>query len=238
MYSELTRFELSFAQANQPYSTWQHSLYAMHKLRSPNVASKDDRYNLIIGKTMSTQENPSSSVTPPIPGMSIFERIESYPFSTDPEFQSGLSAILSSNSTQEPEFLTLRARCFYFARKHHVTIDFESYKRWRSDQNLPTVTANREAITETQTNGIAQEIETADLNSVQEPNELAAPYPSSFSRIVDLITKGEPIPGIKDIPDTLLVGQESSPTTAKRKKPWEKDRAVDELQTTTLEGQG
>ncbi|KAI4275343.1 MAG: hypothetical protein LQ337_003288 [Flavoplaca oasis] len=187
---------------------------------------------------MSTPENPSSSVIPPVPEMSVFERTESYPFSTDPEFQSGLSTILSSNSTQEPELLTLRARCFYFARKCHVSIDFESYKRWRSDQNLPPVTANREAVTETQTNGIAQEIETADVNSAQEPNEPAAPYPSSFSRIVDLITKGEPIPGIKDIPDTLLIGQESSPTTAKRKKPWEEDRAVNESQTTTLEGQG
>ncbi|KAL9637064.1 MAG: hypothetical protein Q9204_002013 [Flavoplaca sp. TL-2023a] len=170
--------------------------------------------------------------------MSVFERIESYPFSTDPEFQSGLSTILSSNSTQEPEFLNLRARCFYFARKHHVSIDFESYKRWRSDQNLPPVTANREAVTETQTNGVAQDIETADVHSAQEPEEPAAPYPSSFSRIVDLITKGEPIPGIKDIPSTLLVGQESSPTTAKRRKPWEKDQAVDELQTTNVEGQG
>ena len=190
----------------------------------------------LIDKTMSTHESHSSLVIPPVPETSVFERIESYPFSTDPEFQSGLSNILSSNATQDPELLTLRARCFYFARKHHVSIDFESYKIWRSEQNLPRVTANREAATETQTNGITQEIEKSEVTSVQEPNEPAAPYPSSFSRIVDLITKGEPIPGIKEIPDTLLVGQESSPATAKRKKPWEKDQAEDEIQNKALEG--
>ena len=56
-----------------------------------------------------------------------------------------------------------------------------------------------------------------DLHTQEPP----APYPTSFSQIVDLITNGQPIPGIKDVPDTLLTGQESQPTTAKRKKPWE-----------------
>lgn len=49
------------------------------------------------------------------------------------------------------------------------------------------------------------------------------PYPISFSQIVDLITNGQPIPGIKEVPDTLLSGQESRAVTAKRKKPWERD---------------
>lgn len=53
-----------------------------------------------------------------------------------------------------------------------------------------------------------------------------APYPSSFAQIVDLITKGEPIPGIKVVPDTLLTGQGSATTTAKRKKPWEQEKRV------------
>ena len=50
-----------------------------------------------------------------------------------------------------------------------------------------------------------------------------APYPTSFSQIVELITTGQPVPGIKDIPDTILEGQASQVTSAKRKKPWEKD---------------
>lgn len=60
----------------------------------------------------------------------------------------------------------------------------------------------------------------ASASSATEP---PAPYPISFSQIVELITTGQPIPGIKEVPNTLLEGQASQPTTAKRKKPWEKD---------------
>ena len=52
------------------------------------------------------------------------------------------------------------------------------------------------------------------------------PYPTSFSQIVELITSGEPVPGIKEVPDTVLEGQASQPMAAKRKKPWEEDDAV------------
>ncbi|KAL8993838.1 MAG: hypothetical protein Q9169_006047 [Polycauliona sp. 2 TL-2023] len=185
---------------------------------------------------MSTQEDPSHSVIPPVPETSLFERIESYPFSTDQDFKSGLSTILSSNSTQDPELLTLRARCFYFARKHHTSIDFESYKTWRSEQNLPSVTVNGVQASENQIDDISEQATgKPDGSSVQGPDQAAAPYPSSFSQIVDLITKGEPIPGIKEIPDTLLVGQESSPETARRKKPWEIDHTMEDTNTSTLE---
>ena len=55
--------------------------------------------------------------------------------------------------------------------------------------------------------------------------EPPAPYPTSFSQIVELITSGKLIPGIKEVPDTVLQGQASRSMTAKRKKPWEKEDA-------------
>ncbi|KAI9840508.1 MAG: hypothetical protein M1837_001568 [Sclerophora amabilis] len=55
-------------------------------------------------------------------------------------------------------------------------------------------------------------------SSSSDPN---APYPTSFAHIVDLITKGEPVPGIREIPDVVWEGRESQSTTAPRKKPWE-----------------
>ena len=51
--------------------------------------------------------------------------------------------------------------------------------------------------------------------------EEAAPYPASFNQIVDLITNGQPVPGVRDIPNTILSGQGSEPMRIKRKKPWE-----------------
>ncbi|PUU80929.1 hypothetical protein B9Z19DRAFT_1078151 [Tuber borchii] len=49
-----------------------------------------------------------------------------------------------------------------------------------------------------------------------------APYPNSFAYIVELITTGQPIPGIKHIPNELNPAPPSEPVRAKRLKPWEK----------------
>jgi hypothetical protein len=47
-------------------------------------------------------------------------------------------------------------------------------------------------------------------------------YPSSFSHIVELITTGQPIPGIEEIPDTVLAGHDKPSKAERRRKPWEK----------------
>lgn len=58
------------------------------------------------------------SVAGPADGLNdVYEALENYNWDDDVEFQSGLSAILGSNSTPEQAAeLTLRARCFYYAR--------------------------------------------------------------------------------------------------------------------------
>lgn len=49
--------------------------------------------------------------------ITLFEQIDSYPWDADEEFQSGLRAILGPNpAPEQAEQLTLRARCFYYAR--------------------------------------------------------------------------------------------------------------------------
>ena len=62
-------------------------------------------------------------------------------------------------------------------------------------------------------------------DTVSRADEAIAPYPTSFSQIVQLITSGDPIPGIKEVPDTVLRGQASRPMNPKRRKPWENDDA-------------
>ena len=55
----------------------------------------------------------------------------------------------------------------------------------------------------------------------------------SFNHIVELITTGQPIPGIKDVPSTVLEGQESQSTNSGRKKPWEQrsdEQAADRVE--------
>jgi hypothetical protein len=58
------------------------------------------------------------SVTAAADGLDdVYRALEAYDWDNDVEFQSGLSAILGSNSSPEQATeLTLRARCFYYAR--------------------------------------------------------------------------------------------------------------------------
>lgn len=47
----------------------------------------------------------------------LFAKVDSYPWDSDPEFQGGLLAILGSDpAPQQANELTLRARCFYYER--------------------------------------------------------------------------------------------------------------------------
>ena len=47
------------------------------------------------------------------------------------------------------------------------------------------------------------------------------PYPQTFAEIAALITSGAPIPGIRDIPSTVLPNLATQPVEKKRRKPWE-----------------
>ncbi len=61
-------------------------------------------------------------------------------------------------------------------------------------------------------------------NTTLPPSSQAAPYPQSFNSIIELITRNQPIPGIEDIPDTVLDPSLSPPDhTPRRRKPWEKE---------------
>nr|OQO18586.1 hypothetical protein B0A51_17007 [Rachicladosporium sp. CCFEE 5018] len=153
----------------------------------------------------------------------MFRQISAYPWDADTEFQSGLSSILGSTSDPaRTEHLTARAQCFYFARKNGTHVEFDAYRAWLAGEG-----ASGEDVTSTQTNGTAQVVPTAsqtDGDSISQPagGMAYAPKPASFAEICDMIAEGKPIPGIKDIPDTILEGQASGKSASTRVKPWEK----------------
>ncbi|MCJ1231445.1 hypothetical protein MMC12_008122 [Toensbergia leucococca] len=165
----------------------------------------------------------------------LFHQLDVYPWEYDPEFQSGLRAILgTSPSSDQAEHLTLRARCFYFSRKNNIPIDFDEYKDWRTQYNSqapsnnkspPDFTSSGTTMTAPATPSISSPTSTMNAVNMAPSTSPPGPYPTTFNHIVELITKGEPVPGIKEIPDTVLTGQDSQPTTAKRRKPWEQRQA-------------
>ncbi|KAF2097468.1 hypothetical protein NA57DRAFT_58052 [Rhizodiscina lignyota] len=167
----------------------------------------------------------------------LFERLESYDWDNDAEFNQGLNAILASNPPPEQAAeIILRARCFYFARKINASIDFDAYKAWHAtsqqSQRASTVT-NGSSFATSAENPSEHGASSAPVQSVAQTPQGDAPYPTSFAQIVELITSGQPIPGIKDIPNTVLEGQQSESNKPKRRKPWEKDESA-VLQETPL----
>lgn len=63
----------------------------------------------------------------------------------------------------------------------------------------------------------------ADVTGDETSTPLEPAYPSSFAHIVELITTGQPIPGIEQIPDTVLTGHDTASEKPRRRKPWERD---------------
>jgi len=166
---------------------------------------------------------------------SIFEALEAYPWHEDAEFQSGLSSILStpdgSPATSEFENLIVRAKCFYFSRKANTHVDVDSYKAWKVKQMSSSSSASSMSHDRAVGDGDPLDISvngpstmenaTADGPDIQE----AAPepgYPASFDDIIELIKSGKPVPGIKEIPNTVLSGQGTEARQDRRLKPWEK----------------
>lgn len=117
-------------------------------------------------------------------------------------------------------------------RKYNTPVDFDTYKSYRTSHPSQTrpINPNPEP-----TNGLqslqshptsSSEPEAGGILPTASANEPPAPYPTSFAHIVNLVTTGQPIPGIKEIPSTVLTGQGTQAVASKRKKPWEKDEQV------------
>lgn len=158
----------------------------------------------------------------------LFHQLDSYPWDEDQEFQGGLRAILGSVSDPgQVSHLTLRARCYYYARKAGMNVDFDGYKQWVEQQraNGETNEMGGEAMNANNANNDVPVQATATSSGAVGGD---APKPATFAEIVELIAEGKPIPGIKDIPDTILEGQASENQAERRKKPWEKDSSATE----------
>lgn len=115
-----------------------------------------------------------------------------------------------------------------FYSKNNTSIDFNAYQTWLAQK--PSSSAKSKSV-KTSTSNDPPRLVSASHSKIDtslEGFETAAPYPISFSQIVQLITSGAPIPGIKEVPDTVLEGQASLPTRVKRRKPWEKDVSATE----------
>jgi len=109
-------------------------------------------------------------------------------------------------------------------------IDVDEYKSWKRQRESGSNVLTATQISSSEPSHVnggdkdeAIESEPATTTEEVEPPRL------SYQEVVELIQSGKPVPGIKDIPSTVLEGQGTQSTQARRKKPWEKD-TIEELQ--------
>jgi hypothetical protein len=106
-------------------------------------------------------------------------------------------------------------------RKYGTNVDVDQYKAYRESKNNET------------DEDLAAVINGTDVVSASAASNDPEPGPKlSYQEIVDLIQNGKPVPGIKEIPDTVLAGQGTSASQSRRRKPWEKDAPA--VQTATV----
>lgn len=124
---------------------------------------------------------------------------ETYDFDADPDFNTGLNTLLANAGT---------------------TLEEENKKERETGQKSDLIVK-------------AKEFYLNRLNSRQDQKTAAEPTITysdppltkqlSYEELVDLISSGKEVPGIRQIPDTVLGHDAASTQTADRpKKPWEK----------------
>jgi guanyl-specific ribonuclease Sa len=129
------------------------------------------------------------------------------------------------------------------SRKFSISpnLDPQQYLAWRqthpsSDESQQqqaqptstTTTTQAAAAPSSESHTIATEAESSTSAAPSSSTTSEPAYPASFAHIVELITTGQPIPGIEEIPDTVLAGQETPSIAPQRRKPWENEKVEEQ----------
>ncbi|CRG86713.1 hypothetical protein PISL3812_03723 [Talaromyces islandicus] len=181
--------------------------------------------------TSSTNTEATITTTTTSTTTNLYEYIASYDFSSDLEFRKGLGTILghpetpaSDSELLRDDNIVLQAKCFYISKKKNVAppINAASFQNWLIENKASAAShAAQQLATEDSNQQQQQQPEPSSKSSTND-KDAEPTYPSSFAHIVELITTGQPVPGIEEIPDTVLSGHEKPSKVERRRKPWEK----------------
>lgn len=174
------------------------------------------------------------------PQESVYLEFLNYDWSSFSDFQEGLSQILEGHLAQlkeqdpsvvkippaENQQLIDQAKSFFYCSHTGNILNLDDFYVWKRN-NGGKITLLEEVKAEAQ----AEEQPAAKTTESED-----VPYSSNYQNLVELIVSGKPVPGIKQIPDTVLSEQVSKLLALTRRKPWEaasSDAAVDIQEMTT-----
>ncbi|ODV80494.1 uncharacterized protein CANTADRAFT_47580 [Suhomyces tanzawaensis NRRL Y-17324] len=163
------------------------------------------------------------------PQEQIYIEYLNYDWDSFSEFQEGLNQILDGYlenlKEQDPSVRSIppldkqqlidQAKSFFYCSHTDNILNLDDYQQWKLVNGDKY--AKNKKITE-----VRDEDETKPKELTQAATTEDPPYSSNYQDLVELIVSGKPVPGIKDIPDTVLTEKSSVSEAKQRTKPWEK----------------
>lgn len=164
------------------------------------------------------------------PQEKVYIEFDNYDWESFKEFQDGLSEILQGHLEQlkesdptvdripapQKQQLIDQAKSFFFCSHTGNILNLDDYYTWKRNNG-----------------GKITYVDESESQPESTPAEAAeAPYSNNYQHVVDLIVSGKPVPGIKQIPDTVLLEQSSKSEAPIRRKPWETN--TEALEATVL----
>lgn len=117
---------------------------------------------------------------------------------------------ITSIPAAQRQQLVDQAKSFFYCSKTGNILNLDEYYAWARTNNAKI-------------QELPDEVQIKEIDDASEPQSTPedAPYSSNYQQLVELIVSGKPVPGIKDIPDTVLADQKSEASAPARKKPWD-----------------
>ncbi|KAK5660890.1 hypothetical protein OQA88_12263 [Cercophora sp. LCS_1] len=186
----------------------------------------------------------------------FFRKFNDYPWLRDrPFLQALLPTVGPQTATPFTRptalSLTLQARIWWFSTRFATTIDRTLYETWSTTHPSQVDAQLLDKITQIQKQLVRAEEEESQLPAwmVSAPKKVdlgvkaddgdvrdsdgngngneKAPYPAHFQAIIEAVTTGKPVEGVREIPNTVVrkegitaVGKMQAP-----RKPWERQRS-------------
>lgn len=162
------------------------------------------------------------------PQEEVYKEYLNYDWESFTEFQDGLKEILdnylenlkesdpsaTSISALDKQQLISQAKCFFYCSKSGNILNLDDFDQWKIHNGDKFTKSNKiEQLPE-------EDVEEGDVG--EEVTADDPQYSSNYQELVEMIVSGKPVPGIKDIPDTVLSDQVSKSEEKQRVKPWEK----------------
>lgn len=120
---------------------------------------------------------------------------------------------------EDREQLQLQTKIYVFCSETDNILEVSDYQYWLAMNDPNTLkTSSEPKVEEIETTEMEVSGNIENIINEMEPGE----YTSNYQQIVDMIVNNKPIPGIKQIPKTILDPANASESNlAPRKKPWE-----------------